>query len=94
MNGLLMVGLCLTFAVGLLAIYGLHRLALWMEGRGYIYYLKKKPKGGGMMGGFVAFQKAIEPRAEHVINVSQVRHLSGKRERPGSPPDDDPAARP
>jgi hypothetical protein len=62
-----------TFVVlaGLLALYGLHRLALWMEERGHIYYLHKKPKGSAV-GCFVAFQQAIEPRVEHVLKVDRV----------------------
>jgi hypothetical protein len=58
---------------GPLALYGLHRLGLWMEEQGYIYYLHKKPKGSAA-GSFVALQKLIEPRAEHVIQVTRADH--------------------
>jgi hypothetical protein len=55
---------------GLAALYGLHRLALRWEERGWIYYLKSKPSGGaaGCLG---AFQEAIEPNVKHVIVVQR-----------------------
>jgi hypothetical protein len=67
----------LLAAGGLGAVYGLHRLALMMETRGWIYYLNKKPRGG-MVGSFVALQKAIEPRAQHVLQVTRVNHEAGE----------------
>ncbi len=71
----MMVGWALVVALGLGALYGLHRLGLWMEERGYIYYLHKKPKGGSAIGSLVAFQRAIEPRAEYVIQAEQVNQM-------------------
>jgi hypothetical protein len=65
-----------------LALVGLHRLGLWMEERGYIYYWNKKPKGSAA-GSFVAFQKIIEPQARHVIQVARVNHLRGDEEPSG-----------
>jgi hypothetical protein len=66
-------------AAAVLGLYALHRLGLWLEDRGYIYYWHKKPKGGGgAVGSFVAFQRMIEPQAEHVIHVSRVNHLAGE----------------
>ena len=44
----MVVGWMLIIALGLGALYGLHRLGLWMEERGYIYYLHKKPKGSAL----------------------------------------------
>jgi hypothetical protein len=70
---------------GIVAIYGLHRLALWMERRGWIYYLNKKPRGSAM-GSFVALQKVIEPRAEHVLHVSRANHIIGEEGVPGNDP--------
>jgi hypothetical protein len=69
---LIVVGWVLLIALGLGALYGLHRLGLWLEERGYIYYLHKKPKGGGAIGSMVALQRALEPRAEYVIQAEQV----------------------
>ena len=55
---------------GLALLYGLHRLALRWEERGWIYYLKSKP-GGGASGCLGVLQEAIEPNAKHVIVVRQ-----------------------
>ena len=62
---------------GPLALFGLHRLGLWMEEQGYIYYWHKKPKGSAA-GSFVALQKMIEPRAEYVIQVTHADHKLGE----------------
>ena len=59
----------------------LHRLALWLEERGHLYYLHKKPRSGAA-GCFVALQRAIEPQIQHVIHVSQKHTLH--REQGGS----------
>ena len=72
MTNWIMVGWVLVIALGLGTLYGLHRLGLWMEERGYIYYLHKKPKGGSAIGSLVAFQRAIDPRAEYVIQADRV----------------------
>jgi hypothetical protein len=82
---------------GLGGLYALHRLALWMEERGYLYYLHKKPSSSAASC-FVAFQQVIEPKVEHVIHVSRVNHLHGEEgasgqggldlaDAPGSGPD-------
>ncbi len=55
---------------GLAALYGLHRLALWLEQRGHLYYLHKKPSGSAA-GSFVALQKIIEPQSQHVLSIQE-----------------------
>lgn len=62
------------------SLFALHRLLLRLEARGYVYYLHKKPSGGAL-GGFVAFQRAIEPGTEHIRTVHQER---SRREGEGS----------
>jgi hypothetical protein len=62
--------------------YGLHRLGLWMEDRGYIYYVRKKPTGSAI-GSFVALQKIIEPQVQHVIQAARVNQLAGDEDRAG-----------
>jgi hypothetical protein len=63
----------LAIAAGLGAIYGLNRLALWLEDRGHLYYLRKKP-GGGALGSFVALQKIVEPGTQRVEQVRDEEH--------------------
>jgi hypothetical protein len=50
------------------ALYGLDRLGLWLEDRGWLYYRRKKP-GSSPAGCLVAFQQVIEPGAKHVIQL-------------------------
>jgi hypothetical protein len=63
-------------------LYALHRLALWMEERGYLYYMYKKPKGG-TGGAFLGLQQIIEPQVQHVIQAARVNHLAGDEEASG-----------
>ena len=70
-----------------LMLYGLHRLGLWMEEQGYIYYWHKKPTGSAG-GSFVALQRMIEPRAEYVIQVTRTEHKVGE-EKPSGQGDPD-----
>jgi hypothetical protein len=53
-------------------LYGLHRLLLRWEERGWIYYRRKKPQSGAMSC-FSAIQQAIEPGYEHVAKIRQER---------------------
>ena len=53
-----------------LCLYGLHHLALRLEEKGHLYYLKKKPEGGGASL-FSPLQRAIEPQIEHVHLVKE-----------------------
>jgi hypothetical protein len=62
LQGMLGIGGCIG------GLYGLHRLALWMEDRGIIYYIRKEPSGSPL-GSFIALQKVIEPRAEYVLRA-------------------------
>jgi hypothetical protein len=81
-----------SIAAGVAVLYGLHRLGLWMEDRGLIYYLRKKPRGGGSLGSFVALQKVIEPRAEHVLRTPRAFHKvdqgAGQGTDPAGPEDE------
>ncbi len=63
-------------------LYAVHRLALGMEERGYIYYIHKKPKGGSG-GAFLGLQQIVEPQVQHVIRAVRVNHLAGDEEASG-----------
>jgi hypothetical protein len=63
-------------------LYGLHRLALRLEEAGHLYYLRKKPKGGGG-NAFLAVQRIVEPGAGHVMIVGEEVKVD---EEAGSPP--------
>jgi hypothetical protein len=75
---------CLLAVGAMGALYGLHRLALRLEERGYIYYLHKK-SGGSAVGSFVALQRVLEPTAEHVQIVREERTRRAEQGS-GAPP--------
>ena len=77
-----------SIAGGAAGLYALHRLALHLEARGHLYYLKKKPGGSGL-GSFVALQRALEPQVQHVIRVTDERHLRGEQGGSGQGDPDD-----
>jgi hypothetical protein len=84
-ENLTLAGWCVLLSGGLAALYGLHLLALRLEERGLLYYLNKKAKSSPM-GCFVAFQQAIEPRTQHLLQVSHTNHNLGDEDVPGGSP--------
>lgn len=62
---LAVVGGLVALAAGL---YGLHRLALWLEARGHLYYRNKKP-GDSPARCLSALQEALDPPVRHVIQI-------------------------
>jgi hypothetical protein len=61
---------CLIPFGGLAALYGLHRLGLWLEKRGLLFYKDKKPSSSAVSC-FVALQQVLEPPIQHVIHVKE-----------------------
>jgi hypothetical protein len=76
---------------GAAGLYALHRLALYLEERGHLYYINKKPRGSAI-GSFVALQRALEPQVQHVIRVAEEGHLHGEQAGSGQGDPDDPDA--
>jgi len=61
--------LWLLLALGAIpALFGLHRLCLWLESRGWLYYRKNRPSGSSM-GAFLALQQYIEPQVKYVLEA-------------------------
>jgi hypothetical protein len=59
--------------VGLVAaLYGLDRLCLSLEDRGWLYYRRKKPSSSPMSA-WVAMQHFLEPGVKHVVHAGQER---------------------
>jgi hypothetical protein len=52
------------------ALYALHRLGLYLESRGLIYYWHKKPSGGSA---YNPLQEIYQPQIRHVIGVREQR---------------------
>jgi hypothetical protein len=57
---------------GAAVLYGLHRLCLWLEQRGWLYYMYRKPTSS-VASCFVAVQQAIEPAVKHVHEMKETR---------------------
>ena len=51
------------------AIWGLHKLCLQLEERGYLYYRKRPEGGGGGAGIFMEMDRLSRPSIEHVMEV-------------------------
>jgi NADH:ubiquinone oxidoreductase subunit 4 (subunit M) len=52
-------------------LYGLHRLALWMESRGWIYYKKKHASAGALSAAFLEIQALAQPEKKYVLEMRQ-----------------------
>jgi hypothetical protein len=78
-------------AVGLVALgYGLHRAALWADGRGWIYY-KTKPRFRGSSLGLI--ESVYNPAMEHVVEERGGERARGSQYESGDKPGDgDPAS--
>ena len=74
-----LVGLAIVAAA--VGLYGLHRLCLWLEQRGLLFYIHKKP--GSTAGCFTALQQAIEPQTKHVLHVKEEKRQHSENEAPG-----------
>jgi hypothetical protein len=69
----------------LAALYALHRLALWMESRGWIYYRHKSGSSGSLGSAFLEAQALLEPANRHVLEVR--RDEQAEADDPSGPPD-------
>ncbi len=81
--------LAIILVAVVVALYALHRLALWAEERGWIYYRRRT--GRGTLGrAFLEVQSLIEPGQRQVLEVMREEQVeeddSGD---PPSPDDDD-----
>lgn len=72
--------------LALAAVYGLHRLALWMEDRGWIYYLRKQASSTARGAAFLEVQKLVEPSKQHLIDV-KLDQRKEEDESGGDPPE-------
>ena len=71
---------------GVLLLFGLDRLGLWMESRGWIYYRKKKPQPGGLGNALLELHTLLQPSREHIVEIKKaVRRQEFKRADPPKP---------
>jgi hypothetical protein len=52
-----------------LGLFGLHRLALWMESRGWIYYLKTRASGGALASAILELQQIAQPGTRYILEM-------------------------
>lgn len=57
-------------------LYGLHRLALYLEAKDLLYCLNKKPQSGWMSSSFAPLQELMQPEVRHVVTVKERRHVA------------------
>ena len=77
------LSICLIIVSIAAALVALDRLALWMERRGWIYWRKIKPKGGGIAAGLTAFHELVEPQVRQVIEEREERSAQKQRQDSG-----------
>jgi len=76
----------LFIAVAAVVVYCLHRLAIWMEDRGWIYY--RHHKGGASVGNaFLEAQTLVDPGARHLLEVQREEWVD--EDESGDPPPSD-----
>jgi len=62
------------------ALYQLHRLGLWLDERGWLYYkYKKSSRSAG--GCFIALEQVLEPPIQHVLHVKEEKRYQAEEER-------------
>lgn len=70
---------------GLASLYALHRLALFMEQRGWIYYRHKRGSSGALGTAFLEVQALLEPANRHVLEIR--RDEASEGDETAGPPD-------
>jgi hypothetical protein len=68
------------------ALYAMHRGALWMERRGWIFYRDTKASSTSRSNAFMQVQAMFEPRAEYVVEGRRSDETRASEEAdPGGP---------
>ena len=65
------------------ALFGLHRLALWAEARGWIYYRTKRMPAGAAGLAMMEVTSIIHPQVEHVIEETRARQALAEHDEAG-----------
>lgn len=59
------------FVVTLAGLYGLHRLLLWAERRGWIYYRRQSSSRASVGSAMLEVHALMEPSKKHVLEVRE-----------------------
>ena len=75
-------------------LYLLHRLGLWMEDRGWLYYQRKRGSSCALGGAMLEVQALFEPGYHHVLEErrserydeakKEIRHIPGGHSTPSA----------
>ena len=76
----------LKIASIVVAIYLLHRLALWAESRGWIHYRHRRPSSSSLGNAFLEVQNLVDPAKRAVLE--ERRREVGEQDESGEPPPD------
>lgn len=57
-------------SAGAAGLYGLHRLALFAEDRGWIYYKHRRGSSGALGNALLQVHAVLEPSKQHVVDES------------------------
>ena len=76
--------LTVLVVLGVCVLYCLHRLAVWAEERGWIYYLKKRGSSGALSSAALEVQSLFEPSKRYVLE--EKRRDQVEDEESGDPP--------
>ena len=78
------MGWLVAIAAVVAAGYAIHRLALWADGRGFIYY-KTKPRFRGSSLGLL--ESVYNPAMEHVVEERGGERARGSQDESGDDPE-------
>lgn len=70
-------------------LWGLHRLCLWLEARGWLYYLNKRSESSASTS-LLELQKALEPQMKQVILAREEKRHSQDHSGEGNSKADQP----
>lgn len=66
-----MLKVIIWIACGIAVSLLLDRLFLYMEGRGWIYYRKKKPSSSALSNACLEVQQLLEPSKKYVVQIKK-----------------------
>jgi hypothetical protein len=69
---------------GVVAPYMLHRLALWMEGKGWLYYKNKQAPSSMLGNAFLEVQSMVDPGKRLILEAK--RETNREDDESGDPP--------
>lgn len=81
-----MVSIAIKVLVAAAVLYGLHRLFLWMEEQGWVYYWHKR--GTGNAGNvLMPIQAIYQPEVNYVLEEQVRLEAEAEQDESGDPPD-------